>query len=577
MPEVKLESLLVGQIKGVFRIPSYQRGYRWSKEEVARLLEDIYSNGTNNYCLQPIVVRNKEDHFELIDGQQRLTTIFLLYKYLHDASFGFIDEPRFGLQYETRDKSETFLSTLPLEEREDNIDYWFMGSAYEVISDWFTSRDKTTVKSTMTNFNKYLDENVKVIWYEIDNVQDSEAIALFERLNIGKIPLTSAELVKAMFLSEAGSMQIGKERQQEIALQWDNIERELHSDSLWYFLSNETKKIYQTRIDLVLDLMSGKKPEEKDSYFTFFYFDELRHGEAGKSLLEIWQEIQRAFLVLKDWHENHELYHKVGYLIASEHSSLSSLFDLAQGKTKTDFRNALDELIKDSLLLKSKSYSELSYENEKDKPMIHRLLLLFNIESVRGNGAESQWFPFERFKDNKSGTWSLEHIHAQQSEGMNKKEDWKEWLKLHVESLKVVCPNDLEIIIKVEEAISDPNLNGTTFNTLQKDVLNRLSAKDPVEYEHSIANLTLLNSSQNTALSNSTFDVKRNKIVKFDKEGKFIPFCTKMVFLKYYTPSNENQLHFWGEPDRKAYIAAINDLLSDYLPETIELEESELN
>ena len=473
MPEVKLESLLVGQIKGVFRIPSYQRGYRWSKEEVARLLEDIYSNGTNNYCLQPIVVRNKEDHFELIDGQQRLTTIFLLYKYLHDASFGFIDEPRFSLQYETRDKSEAFLSTLPLEEREDNIDYWFMGSAYEVISDWFASRDKTIVKSTMTNFNKYLDENVKVIWYEIGNVQDSEAIALFERLNIGKIPLTSAELVKAMFLSEAGSIQIGKERQQEIALQWDNIERELHSDSLWYFLSNGTKRIYQTRIDLVLDLMSGKKPEEKDSYFTFFYFDELRHGEAGKSLLEIWQEIQRAFLVLKDWHEDHELYHKVGYLIASEHSSLSSLFDLAQGKTKTDFRNALDELIKNSLLLKSKSYSELSYENEKDKPMIHRLLLLFNIESVRRNGAESQWFPFERFKDNKSGTWSLEHIHAQHSEGMNKKEDWKEWLMLHLESLKVVCPNDLEIIIKVEEAISDPNLDGTTFNKLQENVSGR--------------------------------------------------------------------------------------------------------
>ena len=160
MPEVKLESLLVGQIKGVFRIPSYQRGYRWSKEEVARLLEDIYSNGTNNYCLQPIVVRNKEDHFELIDGQQRLTTIFLLYKYLHNASFGFIDEPRFSLQYETRDKSEAFLSTLPLEEREDNIDYWFMGSAYEVISDWFASRDKTIVKSPMTNFNKYLDEIV---------------------------------------------------------------------------------------------------------------------------------------------------------------------------------------------------------------------------------------------------------------------------------------------------------------------------------------------------------------------------------------------------------------------------------
>ena len=76
------------------------------------------------------------------------------------------------------------------------------------------------------------------------------------------------------------------------------------------------------------------------------------------------------------------------------------------------------------------------------------------------------------------------------------------------------------------------------------------------------------------ALNNSTFDVKRNDIIQMDKKGQYIPFCTKMVFLKYYTPSAENQLHFWGQADRIAYIKAINDVLSDYI-EPIVLEKEE--
>ena len=73
---IKLETKLVGSIEGDFYIPSYQRGYRWGPDEVTRLLDDVYTNGTKNYCLQPVVVRRDGDRFELIDGQQRLKTIF---------------------------------------------------------------------------------------------------------------------------------------------------------------------------------------------------------------------------------------------------------------------------------------------------------------------------------------------------------------------------------------------------------------------------------------------------------------------------------------------------------------------
>ena len=91
---------------------------------------------------------------------------------------------------------------------------------------------------------------------------------------------------------------------------------------------------------------------------------------------------------------------------------------------------------------------------------------------------------------------------------------------------------------------------------------------------HSIANLALLNTADNAALNNSTFDVKRNAIIEMDKRGQYIPFCTKMVFLKYYTPSADNQLQFWGQADRIAYVKAINTVLSDYI-EPIVLEKEE--
>ena len=78
-----LETKFVADISGSFYIPSYQRGYRWSETEVVRLLDDIYQNGKKNYCLQPVVVRKKEDQYELIDGQQKLTTLYLIYKYMN--------------------------------------------------------------------------------------------------------------------------------------------------------------------------------------------------------------------------------------------------------------------------------------------------------------------------------------------------------------------------------------------------------------------------------------------------------------------------------------------------------------
>lgn len=47
--QILLETKLVSEIKGTFFVPSYQRGYRWGRDEVVRLLDDVYMNGSNPY------------------------------------------------------------------------------------------------------------------------------------------------------------------------------------------------------------------------------------------------------------------------------------------------------------------------------------------------------------------------------------------------------------------------------------------------------------------------------------------------------------------------------------------------
>lgn len=541
-------------------MPSYQRGYRWGRDEVLRLLNDVYTNGKKNYCLQPVVVRNNGDSYELIDGQQRLTTLYLIYRYMKNVNPMFVSEPTFNLTYQTRRNSEEFLRTVDLFRREENIDFWFIANAYETIQKWF----EEDLQLRFIHILEYFKENVKIIWYEVGEKED--AISLFTRLNIGKIPLTSAELVKAMFLSSDATGAVDRKKQEEISLQWDNMEKELHDDSLWYFLTNRTNARYQTRIDLILDLISNRPADNREKYYTFFRIDEL-----GKTmpLDDMWRKIQQTFLVLKDWYENHELYHKIGYLIASEKMTLQDIYKVSIGKTKQTFRASLDSYIRRSIFIQN-NYADLSYEKKLDCDRISTLLLLFNVESVRQNGEHTQWFPFDKFKFDSKGkvTWSLEHIHAQQSEGLRTQDTWKEWLSLHIPSVHSVT-EDEELPDAMQAAIDKPKLERAEFDGLQQRVIELLSVQGNAEYLHSISNLALLRSDDNAALNNSTFDVKRNLIVNMDKAGQYIPFCTKMVFLKYYTPSEDNQLHFWGQADRIAYVNAINKVLAEYLPEPI--------
>ena len=387
---------------------------------------------------------------------------------------------------------------------------------------------------------------------------------LFTRLNIGKIGLTNAELIRALLLKRNTNDSDVDKKQIEMSIQWDNIEKELRSenDELWSFISRNSPVLYPTRIEILFEMMAGITDTNHFDYETFYWFEnEIRE----KGLDIVWRNIQHNFLQIKEWFYDNEFYHKIGYLISSGHQTISQIFEIAKGKKKSVFRSELDGLIADSINYKMKpdeTYRDLSYEGDKWK--ISRVLLLFNVQSILKEGAY-QRFPFSKYNNSE---WSLEHIHAQQSEGLKNNKLQLEWIKMHIDSVKSVSPKgeNRELIEKMEGIVEKGEIESrNVFDNIFNDVCNVLSEDGDSEYIHTLSNMALLTKNDNAALSNSTFDVKRNMIVEMDQKGAFIPYCTKMVFLKYYTPSNDNQVHFWGKKDRDAYLMSMAEILKPYL------------
>lgn len=558
---VILEAKPIKDIRGKFYIPAYQRGYRWERTQVKTLLNDLYqcmeANGQEkDYCLQPVVVQKKGKlQYDLIDGQQRLTTIYILLRYAHQNYFSF--------EYETREKTKDFLNNMDPQLAQTNIDFFHIYQAYTTIKDWLEETFPADTDSHLYKLCNYVKEKVKVIWYEVG--AEADPIVLFTRLNVGKIQLTNAELIRALFLSDTPNGMENR-RKYEIAIQWDDIEKQLRDDdgAFGAFITRKRAEDYPTRIDILFDLMCHKQDAEKDPLFTFFKMEErLKHLDRDS----VWQEVINAFLQLKEWYKNNVCYHKIGYLIASGSKTMADLLDEARGKRKSEFMKRLDEMIAESITWSTNdkdSYWDLDYH--KDYNRICRILLLFNVQSILYNGVQ-QRFPFNKYNNEE---WSIEHIHAQNSEGLKTVDLQLEWLEWHLPSLKAIHrdESDNELVRDVEKAIDDIRQSGrfirSDFDDIFRRVVNDLSDTTDTDYINTLPNLALLSCGHNTCLSNSTFDVKRNLIIKMDKSGEFIPYCTKMTFLKYYENSSDVQVHFWGQKDREAYLQAIQHVIAPY-------------
>lgn len=547
-------------IKEQFYIPSYQRGYRWDEKQVRDLLDDIYEfinkpikKEGEFYCLQPIVILRNGERCEVIDGQQRLTTIAIIQRYLKGRTY--------RIEYATRKGSKEFIEDIAKNAKEEiaenNIDYYFMRKAYLVVEDWFEKVINENEESTLEmDFYVTLGKNCKFIWYEVNDDADVESI--FTRLNIGKIPLTNSELIKALLLCSNNfdaDDEMTHLRQLEIANEWDMIENTLQDDRFWYFINPKINPM-PTRIELIFDSISGKKNQD-DDYFTFRYFNDLLQEE---SIIDVWKnEVKQYFQMLYEWYEDQNLYHLIGYLITSEYEiSVAKLIDIYRKRQykKSEFIIYIKSLIKDSL--KDVDLNELEYPIDNHK--IRSVLLLFNVLTTMKMNDSNSRFPFDSYVKN---VWSLEHIHAQQAEGLNKKELWISWIDEHIKSFKLFTDDKYKKVVEELESIDKENLTGEIFENIFEHI--KVEIKDDYGVDlHYIDNLALLDKNTNSSLSNAFFDVKRSIIIDCDRNGDFIPVCTRNIFLKYYS-KDPSQVHYWSETDRKDYLERIQIDLAEYL------------
>ncbi|MCR8708598.1 DUF262 domain-containing protein [Campylobacter sp. RM5063] len=561
-----------------FVIPSYQRGYRWDKTQVRDLLEDIWNfcekeddKKDSFYCLQPIIVKKYEQDekkYKLVDGQQRLTTIYMILShfklYMDDSRY-----ESFEIEYETRKDSKDFLKNIQekykTNEKESNIDFYYMSKAYEYIEKWFSENNNRRQEffRILTSQNN-IAKNVRIIWHEIEDNEDEREV--FSRINSGKIPLTNAELIKALFLN---SNNFKKEevdlRQIEISKEWDEMEYALQNNEFWRFLTSDED--YPARIELLFKTYYKIKKDEKyeDSYVIYrFFADKLKGDNKLKVLDEIWLEVKKIFLTFKYWYENHKLYHLIGYLNVLENKesekSLVSLYKESSKKSKEDFVLFIEEQISKRVNVKNISeIKEMSYEDNKNE--IKKILLLFNIATYLESDIR---FSFDKFISEK---WSLEHINPQSGFTIKNKDDRKRWIKEIIDILKLLQDDNsneqtTSLLKKLIDNINE-NIDDKKFADITNDVFEYFSPED----KHSIANLTLLSLDTNSKLSNHIFAIKRNKLKEDEKNGKFIPLCTKNVFMKYYSEKFDDikNIYFWTSSDQDSYLKAIEEKINVFI------------
>ncbi len=574
-----------------FYIPSYQRGYRWTENQVIQLLEDIWefaqkqNDPESFYCLQPIVVklRNNSDRWEVIDGQQRITTISLIIRYFNEIYGGGkrkIHIPE--IEYETRRYSYDFISNIEIVNSEEeldwekpfvnisddiitkcqgflidsNIDFYHIATAYKAIHYWFMKQGS---EFDDAKFKSVFLAGTRIIWYETEETENNKSVDVFTRLNIGKIPLTNSELIKALFLMKNNfSQEKATLKQIQIATEWDFIERTLQNDDFWYFVYNpdsENAVQYETRIEYIFDLMKGKK-KQYEFYYTFFKFHEEFEKE-GNNIDALWLKVKKYFLTFEEWYNDFELYHLIGYLIDCNDNSeyIASLQKDSMNMTKSVFKDSLFKKIRSQVYDKDVPLEDLTYDN---RAKVRKILLLFNIETILQSGKHDMRFPFYKYK---TGKWDIEHVDSlteKYIQGEDKRRAWLDDVKAYFD----IHPNP-----NFDNRIKDLEKQGTKltddiFIRLFDDLRNYFE-KDKCD-KNSISNLALLDSETNRSYKNSFFPLKRYRIIENDKKGIFVPIATKNLFMKYYTefPSD---LDFWNKNDADAYFSAIKLTLHKYL------------
>ena len=636
-----------------FYIPSYQRGYRWTEKQVGDLLRDLlcFSNDLANkgnkdekdqfYCLQPVIARPITDidqlktifgddfndsileHgvWEIIDGQQRLTTIFLLYKYLLDQKGWDAETLKdeedgkelYHICYATRKGSSSFLENLSLKAIKDsseevfkeNVDYFHMANAFKYISEWIKTDGKSiniryqlggSLDNVRTSLFKLLNGmsdtkggSVQVLWYELAENKGKRNIKEFQKINTGKIRLTDAELIKGLFLLEKNFSTSEKYiKQSELALEWEFIENTLHANNFWYFLQKKGFDM-PNRIDLLFNLIYKKaalkniqeedwdaKLKEVDiqlsdarqsEIFRFYYNrfegkigEDLQH-EVGKA----WDEVMELYRTLDDWFCTPSIYNYIGLLSQCGEDLCRLVLHyeyLPEESTRLDFEDYLKERISFHLRkVKIDNEKKLILSTYKEHDNIYKVLLTLNIHLLNEQNkkleSESDVYKFP-FDVLNAQNWDIEHIDSFHTNALKKDNDKKEWIETALADRSDELSKDEKEQINLK---IEENALDDAINIIKR---NAQEVDTEEEIKNTIGNLTLLDAATNRMYGNSLFCTKRRIIIERIKQGVFVPVATQYIFAKFFDQKGTNR-SLWTKEDMEAYHSYIYNVISNYL------------
>ena len=540
-----------------FIIPTYQRGYRWRTKHVQALIDDLTSSKT--YCLQPIVLqKNKNGGFLVVDGQQRLTTLMLLLNAWKDK-----DEHVWEMAPENEQKNQGILN--------------------EACRQNTTNIAKNTEDKKKNEIKGKLDK-IFFIRYLLDDDEDGHAA--FQRLNSGKIPLTSSELIRAKLVGP------GCANRYELAAEWERIEQRLRDDRFWFMFNGKASESF-TRIDKLFEIITQTEDKVKLDRLAPYYEVEKKANEPW------WEKLLNLFWMLEQCYNDVELYHYIGWLRHFRNRQFHSIYNTYLDDKIKFKQNLQKDIVKVLKLRKADGMPNIdSFSYDTDKDTLRSFFVLFNIESlnakVRGKDKkekernEYERFPFDLYANL---LWDIEHIDSHTNNQRTEPAEQIEWaIETYLENDKEKEDADLlcwiksrneskykDIIIKIIDKIAiddnDKEKKVEVFcsnNNLQVSVdefselyTARIDKNKCINDKNQIGNLTLLDRNTNRSYHNAIFPFKRREIIRVDQTGKdtndeevFIPPCTRNVFTKYYT-NYAVSITQWMQQDADDYRNAI--------------------
>ena len=575
--------LLIKDIKN-YEIPNYQRGYKWEISNVEDLLNDI--NNINNidkneHCLHNLTIIENENKWEIIDGQQRLTTIFLILKYL--------GKEYYSLSYKIRQNTEDFFNNeindiiknlkdnkykkeLELfndmknkNNNYDKQDIYYICQSLFTIYNWFNKNYKDKP------IEAFVEKLESVYFYKHEIKTNIKGETIFSNLNSGRVPLTYIELIKADLIINISKLEtkgneneiLINEKRSNIGRLWDEMESWLVQDEVWYWIAPKNNLVNKLSLlfDLCSELKEGKNIYEK--YYNYVYDKNLKCDYS--KIKTIWENIKNYYYTIKDWYLDNDLYHLIGIIVSFDININKFIENNSNIKNKNELKSKLKNEIIIHLKLTNKDnklkfvdidYLELDYNNDKDE--VNKIFTLLNCLEGYNNKDNrfNEHFRY-RFDIHNKYKWSIEHIIPR-----NPKKDTI--LDYFNDIIKILYNKQNEELEKIKGEIKE-KLNEPKYKEFNGSIEKlKLSNNDKLKEEfiedfnniiniNNIGNLALLGIDTNSSLKNNIFKEKRNILLKFiSNEGRFIPPLTLKVFSKTFDGANGEEM-YWTHEDFNKY------------------------